>query len=214
MRWPRIEGLYAITPDVADTSALIQMARQVLVGGARLLQYRNKSANEALRLEQAGSLASLCREFRVPLIVNDHLDLAIEVNADGVHLGFDDTPVAHARRKLGTGKIIGASCYNNLEQALEAERQGADYVAFGAFFASTTKPHTVAATKELLREAKALLGVPVVAIGGITTKSGMELINEGADGLAVSHAVFAASDVQSEAETLARLFTQRNNLSH
>ncbi|HET7061206.1 MAG TPA: thiamine phosphate synthase [Nitrosospira sp.] len=214
MRWPRIEGLYAITPDIADTAALIRMARQILVGGARLVQYRNKSATEALRLEQAHSLASLCREFRVPLIVNDHLDLAIEVSADGVHLGFDDTPIAHARRKLGTRKIIGASCYNNLEQALEAEHQRADYVAFGAFFASTTKPHAVAATKELLRGAKALLRVPVVAIGGITARNAMELINEGADALAVSHAVFAASDVQSEAQTFARLFERRDNFSH
>jgi thiamine-phosphate pyrophosphorylase len=184
------------------------------VGGAQLIQYRNKSANEALRLKQAHSLAALCREFHVPLIVNDHLDLAIEVNADGVHLGSDDTPIADARHKLGARKIIGASCYNGLEQALEAERQGADYVAFGAFFASTTKPHAVAATKELLRKAKDLLRVPVVAIGGITARNAMELIDEGADALAVSHAVFAAPDVQSEAETFVRLFKQRDNFSH
>jgi thiamine-phosphate pyrophosphorylase len=214
MIWPRIEGLYAITPDIADTAALIRIARQVLVGGAQLIQYRNKSANEALRLKQAHSLAALCREFHVPLIVNDHLDLAIEVNADGVHLGSDDTPIADARHKLGARKIIGASCYNGLEQALEAERQGADYVAFGAFFASTTKPHAVAATKELLRKAKDLLRVPVVAIGGITARNAMELIDEGADALAVSHAVFAAPDVQSEAETFVRLFKQRDNFSH
>jgi len=206
-----IEGLYAITPDVSDTKNLIQVTRQVLAGGARLVQYRNKTANAALRLEQAHSLAVLCREFGVPMIVNDHLDLAVEVDADGVHLGTDDASIADARRKLGDAKFVGASCYNKLEHAFEAERQGADYVAFGAFFASTTKPGAASASTDLLRRAKTLLQVPLVAIGGITEGNAPELIYEGADAVAVSSALFGASNVQSKAESFARLFKQNRS---
>jgi thiamine-phosphate pyrophosphorylase len=208
---PEIEGLYAITPNIADTAILIQMTRHVLAGGARLVQYRNKIANAALRLEQAHSLATLCREFCVPLIINDYVDLAAEVDSDGVHLGLDDVSIVEARRKLGSEKIIGASCYNELEHAVEAERQGADYVAFGAFFASRTKPGAAVASGNVLRRAKALLHVPIVGIGGITTRNAAELISEGADALAVSNGVFSAPNIQSEAEIFARLFNQSGN---
>jgi thiamine-phosphate pyrophosphorylase len=208
---PEIEGLYAITPDIAATSTLIRMTRHVLAGGARLVQYRNKTANAALRLEQAYSLAALCREFRVPLIVNDYIDLAAEVDSDGVHLGLDDAAIVDARRKLGSTKIIGASCYNKLGHAIEAERQGADYVAFGAFFASTTKPGAVVASGSALRCAKALLHVPIVAIGGITTRNAGELICEGADAIAVSNALFTAANIQSEAEIFSCLFKPSGN---
>jgi thiamine-phosphate pyrophosphorylase len=208
---PEIEGLYAITPDIADTAILIQMTRHVLMGGARLVQYRNKIANAALRLEQAYSLATLCREFCVPLIINDDIDLTAEVDSDGVHLGLDDASIVDARRKLGSEKIIGASCYNNLEHAVEAVCQGADYVAFGAFFASMTKPGAAVAPGSLLRRAKALLHVPIVGIGGITAGNAEELICEGADALAVSNGVFSAPNIQSEAEIFARLFKQNGN---
>ena len=163
MTRPEIEGLYAITPDIGETSSLISMARQVLAGGARLIQYRNKTASAALRLEQARSLADLCRQFHAPLIINDHLDLAVEVSADGVHLGGEDCSIFEARRVLGAGKIVGTSCYNHLELAFEAEREGADYVAFGAFFASATKPEAVTASKDLLRHGRTTLHVPMVA---------------------------------------------------
>src|SRR5690348_5960589 len=174
MTQAEIEGLYAVTPDIDETSSLISMAREVLAGGARLIQYRNKTASAALRLEQAGSLADLCCQFQVPLIINDHLDLAVEVNADGVHLGGEDGSIVEARRALGVGKIVGASCYNRLERALEAEREGADYVAFGAFFASATKPGAVIASMDLLRHGKITLHVPMVAIGGITPDTAVE----------------------------------------
>ena len=206
MTQPGIDGLYAITPDADDNSSLTTMTRQVLMGGARLVQYRNKTANSALRLEQARLLAHLCRKFGVPFIVNDHLDLAVEVGADGVHLGQADAPVTEARRRLGHGKIIGVSCYDRLEFAVEAERQGADYVAFGAFFTSITKPGAATASIDLLRHAKRKLHTPVVAIGGMTSNNAVELIHLGADAVAASNALYGAADIRSAAEKFSRLF--------
>lgn len=207
---PKFSGLYAITPDVADTSRLIAMTQLVLGGGTALVQYRSKTADIALRLEQAHSLAHLCREFRVRFIINDYLDLAVEVGADGVHLGRDDAGITEARRELGPEKIIGISCYDRLESALEAEHQGADYVAFGAFFPSVTKPGAVPAAADLLRHAKLELRIPIVAIGGITVDNAAEPIREGADMVAVSNALFNARNIRSTAEAFSRLF----NLNH
>src|SRR3989339_70549 len=135
-----IGGLYAITPDEADTVELLRKVRLALLGGARMVQYRNKTAAAALHLKQAEALRELTREFAVPLIVNDDVVLAQQVDADGVHLGGADGGVADARALLGSGRLIGVSCYNRLALAHEAVRQGADYVAFGSFFSSTVKP--------------------------------------------------------------------------
>ena len=210
----RIEGLYAITPDVADTSALVKMTQQVLEGGARLVQYRNKSAGAALLLEQARPLLNLCRSYNVPLIINDHLDLAVAVGADGIHLGQDDIPVATARHRLGPEKIIGVSCYNQMELATEAEKQGVDYVAFGAFFVSSTKSNTVTASMSLLQQSRQMLNVPVVAIGGITLPHVADLIRHGADAIAASGSLFAVLDTQSAAEKFSRLITQTRHSIH
>ncbi|SCY12848.1 thiamine phosphate synthase [Nitrosospira sp. Nsp13] len=206
MTRPELGGLYAITPEMTDTSGLVTMTQQALTGGARLVQYRNKTAGTALRLEQAYSLAHLCRKFGVPFIVNDYLDLAVEVGADGVHVGRDDASVAEARRRLGKGKIIGVSCYNRLELAVEAERDGADYVAFGAFFDSPTKPGAAAAPMDLLDHARRKLHVAVVAIGGITSDNAGELISRGANAVAASSALFATGYIRSAAENFSRLF--------
>lgn len=208
-----ISGLYAITPDVANTADLVAMTQQALAGGARLVQYRNKSAADTLRLEQARALLQLCRTFSVPLIVNDHVDVAVEIGADGVHLGREDmtiTGIAEVRRRLGVGKIIGVSCYNRLESAIEAEQQGADYVAFGTFFISATKPGAMVASTDLLREARKKLRIPVVAIGGITPDNAAKLIAQGADAVAVINALFSAPDIQSMAEKFSRLFSLQN----
>lgn len=208
-----ISGLYAVTPDVANTTALIAMTHQALAGGARLVQYRNKSADAVLRLEQAGALLQLCRTYNAPLIVNDHVEVAVEVDADGVHLGREDvatTGIAEARRRLGAGKIIGVSCYNRLESAVEAEQQGVDYVAFGTFFISATKPGAMVAAADLLRRAKQKLSIPVVAIGGITPDNAAELLAQGADAVAVIDALFSAPDIQSAAEKFSRLFSPQN----
>ena len=211
MTRPGIDGLYAVTPDVADSANLVTMTQQVLAGGARLVQYRNKTANIALRLEQARLLAHLCRKFNVPFIVNDHPDLAAEVGADGVHLGQEDASVTETRLKLGHGKIIGVSCYDRLELAVEAERQGADYVAFGAFYVSITKPGATAASIDLLRHAKRKLHIPLVAIGGITSNNAAELIHQGANAVAVSNALFGARNIQSAAEKFSQLFKQTSH---
>ncbi|MHB0925814.1 MAG: thiamine phosphate synthase [Gallionellaceae bacterium] len=200
-----IGGLYAITPDETDTAELLRKVRLALLGGARVVQYRNKIAAAVLRLEQAEALRELTREFAVPLIVNDDAALARQVAADGVHLGGADGSVADARALLGGGRLIGVSCYNRLASAHEAVRLGADYVAFGSFFASTVKPDAVAATPDLLRQARRELAVPLVAIGGIDAQNGAQLLEAGANALAVISAVFAASDIQHAARQFSTL---------
>lgn len=204
-----ISGLYAVTPDIADTPALVAAAEAVLAGGARLLQYRNKQASAPLRLAQARALLAQCRKYRVPLVINDQLDLALDVEADGLHLGADDGSLAAARARLGPERILGASCYDRLELALEAERLGADYVAFGSFFPSNVKPGAVRASPALLRSAQRRLSVPVVAIGGITLANAPGLIAAGADSVAVITALFDADDIRGAARRFSALFAAR-----
>ena len=205
-RIPGIEGLYGITPDEADTAALLHKVRLALQGGMRLLQYRNKIADAALRLTQARALRQLTREFSAPLIVNDDVQLAQNVDADGVHLGQADETLAAARAILGRQKIIGISCYNKPALARAAVAGGADYVAFGAFFPSATKPGAAKADLEMLCRARAEFGVPIVGIGGITAQNGAELLAAGADALAVITAVFDARDIQAAARDFEKLF--------
>lgn len=203
---PIIRGLYAVTPDISDTSDLLARVEAALAGGARLLQYRNKAADSELRCSQARALLELCRKYRVPLIVNDDLALAAVLDADGLHLGADDGPLPAARSKLGPGKLLGASCYDRLDKALAAARDGADYVAFGSFFASSVKPAAVQAPLVLLQKAKRQITLPVVAIGGITLHNAPQLIAAGADAVAVISALFGAPDVRAAAGQFAALF--------
>ena len=201
-----ISGLYAVTLDLADTALLLAKTQDALAGGARLVQYRNKAADENLRRDQAAALRELCRRYSTTLIINDHVELAREIDADGVHIGADDAAVAAARARLGSGKIIGASCYNDLQRARSAAAQGADYVAFGSFFASSVKPGAVRAPLSILQAARQQLGLPMVAIGGITLDNAGELINAGADAIAVISALFAAPDVERAAREFCNLF--------
>lgn len=203
-----ISGLYAITPDCADTAELLRRTQLVLAGGARVLQYRNKTANKALFLAQAQCLRELTRQFSVPLIINDDVQLAAQVGADGVHLGAEDATPNAARAVLGQQIIIGVSCYNSPSLARKAVMEDADYVAFGAFFTSTVKPDAVAANIELLHQMHTELEVPLVAIGGITTQNGADLIKAGADALAVISALFDAADIQLAAQSFSKLFVQ------
>lgn len=188
--WRR--GLYLLTPDETDTERLLGRVSAVL-GTASLLQYRNKTADHALRHRQAGALLQACREAGVPLVVNDDARLAADIGADGVHLGEDDVDVASARVLLGSAAIIGVSCYDDLERAHDTARAGADYLAFGAFFPSTTKPRARHAGLHLLQDS-APLGLPRVAIGGITPDNARMLVDAGADLLAVISGVFDAPD--------------------
>jgi thiamine-phosphate pyrophosphorylase len=203
---PFIAGLYAITPECADTTDLLRLARQALSGGARVLQYRNKSGDVALRLTQAVALRELTREFGATFIVNDDVQLAAKVDAEGVHLGAADGELETARAMLGKHKIIGVSCYNRVFLARQAVAEGADYVAFGAFFPSAVKPDAAVAEVGLLREARAEFTVPLVAIGGITALNAAPLLDAGADALAVISAVFDAADIQMSAQDFSRLF--------
>lgn len=191
-RWPR-HGLYAITQDDSDTERLLERVRQVLGAGASWLQYRNKSADAALREEQACRLLPLCRAHAVPLIVNDDWRLAARIGADGAHLGRDDGQLRAARMALGPEALLGASCYDDPALARDAVASGASYVAFGAFFPSPTKPGARRATCSLLAAA-AEFGVPRVAIGGITPDNARPLIDAGADLIAVVSGVFGAAD--------------------
>ena len=194
-----IKGLYAITPDERDTAEMLRKVRLALLGGARVLQYRNKAADAALRLEQARALREITHEFSVPLIINDDVLLAQQVGADGVHLGGDDGSAVAARAQSGSGMIIGVSCYNRLALAHQAIQQGADYVAFGSFFASPVKPDAVAASTDLLRQARREIALPIVAIGGITAGNCAQLLEAGANALAVISAVFSAADIRDAA---------------
>lgn len=203
---PAIKGVYAITPDMLDTAGLLHKTQQAISGGVRVLQYRNKIADAALQHTQARALRVLTRGTGVVFIVNDDAQLAAEVDADGVHLGAEDGEVAAARALLGPHKIIGVSCYNRLELARNAVAAGADYVAFGAFFASSVKPEAVVASVEMLRQARTELALPIVAIGGITADNGGELVASGADALAVISALYAALDVQKAAQQINKLF--------
>jgi thiamine-phosphate pyrophosphorylase len=202
----RISGLYAVTPDALDDTPLLARVDAALKGGARLVQYRNKSADASVRSRQARALLALCHRYGVPLIVNDHAQLAAAIGADGLHIGRDDGDIAQARAMLGAQALIGASCYDQLDSARAAAAAGASYVAFGSFFTSDVKPNAVRAPLDLLRQAKREIGLPVVAIGGINRANAGRLIAAGADSIAVISALFSAPDVRAAAAELDQLF--------
>lgn len=207
----RVRRLYAVTPDEPDTKVLAQKVRQALAGGARVVQYRNKSGDSALRREQGAALLALCHSADTPLIVNDDLDLALAIGADGLHLGREDISIGAARAKLGDGMLLGASCYDRLDLALAARDAGADYVAFGSAFPSATKPGAKRASFALFREAKLHLSSPVVAIGGITPENAHTLIAAGVDAIAVISALFDAPDIEAAARGFVRLFDKKGS---
>jgi thiamine-phosphate pyrophosphorylase len=196
-------GLYAITD--GPRADLLARCEAALAGGATLLQYRDKTRDGPRRLDEAKALAAIAARHGVPLVVNDDIELAQATRAAGVHLGEDDIDVATARTRLGPNAIIGVSCYDSLDRAHALAAAGADYLAFGAFFRSPTKPNARTATSALLRKAKAF-GLPRDAIGGITPENGATLVAAGADYLAVISSVFGAEDVRSAARSLAALF--------
>ena len=202
----RLRGLYAVTPDEADTARLLTLAARVLEGRPALLQYRNKLASPALRREQAQALLVLCRAAGVPLLINDDLGLALEIGADGAPLGRDDGDPAAARAVLGPGRILGVTCYGDFERARQGADAEADYVAFGAMFASPSKPQAPRAPFELLARARRELQLPVAAIGGITLYNAGQVVEAGADLLAVINDVFAAADPAARAAAYRPLF--------
>ncbi len=187
----KIHGLYAITdPHLIATEHLIVAVEQAILGGAQVIQYRNKLANKAQQLHEAQQLQQLCQIHNVCFIINDDAQLALESHADGIHIGKHDGKISHARQILGDKAIIGVSCYNSLELAQDAILQGADYIAFGRFFPSQTKPKAISAPLELLHRGRKQLDCPIVAIGGVNRANARQLIQAGASAIAVIHELF------------------------
>lgn len=202
-----MRGLYLVTPNWDDTERLLECTGQALQAGAALVQYRHKEAGPELRAQQAAALLALCRRHKVPLVINDHLDLCIALDADGVHLGGTDGSVARARAALGPGKIVGASCYGDLQLARAAQHAGASYVAFGGFYPSKVKVYPVTTAPEIVRQAKAELALPCVVIGGMTAANAAPLVAYGADMVAAISSVYLASDVALAVRGFDALFT-------
>lgn len=201
-----LRGLYVITDNrLTPHDSLQECVEQALRGGASVVQYRDKQSTDDIRLKEANALNRLCRDYDALFIVNDDLQLTRKCAAHGVHLGRDDDVLASARDFLGPNFLIGASCYNRMELAVQAVQAGADYVAFGRFFPSGTKPDAVQADLALLQQAHAL-NVPICAIGGITEANAAELITAGADMIAVVEGVFGQPDITAAAARLASLF--------
>lgn len=197
------QGLYALTPD--GCPSLLESVEKAIAGGACMIQYRDKTASIAERKERAEVLLALCRSRHTPLIINDDLELALALDADGVHLGADDPSISEARDRFPDG-LIGASCYNDFARAQTAVRSGASYVAFGSFYASPTRPDAVTAQPDLLMRACRELSVPVCAIGGIRADNATPVIQAGADLLAVCSGVFAQPDIAAAACSIATKF--------
>ncbi len=196
MSHDKIKGLYAITDPLLIKDALLYDAvSQAIDGGISVLQYRNKIASYDLQLQQASLLKDLCQKNQITFIINDHIDLAKQVSADGVHLGKSDQNIVLAREELGKNAIIGLSCYNCLDKAIEAQQQGVDYIAFGRFFPSKTKPDAVQADLQLLLKAKQKIHLPIVAIGGVSKNNVALLTHNGANSVAVINAIFAQENI-------------------
>lgn len=202
-----LRGLYAITPDDRLTPRLTALVASALAGGVRLVQYRNKLAPPALRRAQAAELLRICRGQGARLIVNDDLALALEIGADGAHLGHDDGDLEAARRALGPGRLLGVSCYGDLALGAAAAAAGADYLAFGSVFASSTKPQAPRVQLELLGAAKRRFGLPLAAIGGITLDNAPLAIAAGADLLAVISDLFDTMNIAARARAYENCFS-------
>ena len=201
-----IKGLYAITPDMADLNTLVHKTQLVIEGGAFMVQYRSKIQDRAVKIQQCAAILRLCREYDVPCIVNDDVEMCRILEADGVHLGENDDNIAEVRRILGEDAIIGSSCYDQLDRAKQAQKEGATYVAFGAVFPTPTKPNAPRATLELLREAKREIHIPIVAIGGITVNNAHDVIEAGVDAIAVITSLYESNSIKETAETFLKMF--------
>lgn len=203
------QGLYLVTPNWDDTARLLQVTEQALAQGVCLLQYRHKTADAALRLEQARALQSLCQRYHVPFIINDYMDLCQSLDADGLHVGGTDMSVAEARAQLGPDKIIGASCYGDLALAQRAFEEGASYMAFGGFYPSVVKKYPVTTPLTIVAEAKAKIPLPLVVIGGMSADLAQPLVEQGADMVAAISSVYLADEVAMAVQGFQELFLRR-----
>ena len=201
-----MQGLYLVTPNWDDTDKLLEYTGAALHAGASMVQYRHKNAGPALRREQGAALLALCRRYRRPLIINDHVSLCLTLDADGVHVGGADVSVAEARAAVGAGKIVGASCYGELALARAAERDGASYAAFGGFYPSTVKQYSFVTAPEVVGQARFELSLPLVVIGGMTPANAAPLVAHGAHMVAAITSVYLADDPGKAARAFDALF--------
>ncbi|QKI89472.1 thiamine phosphate synthase [Thiomicrorhabdus xiamenensis] len=205
----RIQGLYAITdPSLCPNDQLLAKVEAAIQGGAKVLQYRDKTQSTEVQIKMASRLVTLCRQHNVCFIINDDIQLAKTVQADGVHLGKDDSAIESARETLGQNAIIGISCYNSLQRAQQMQQAGADYVAFGRFFPSRSKPQAPQADLQTLIQAREQLEIPIVAIGGINRNNAHQVIGSGADSVAVIQGVFAHETQTAITEASRQISTQ------
>lgn len=202
-----MRGLYLVTPNWDDTAKLMAVTERALRAGVALLQYRNKTASPMLRLEQGAALLALCRRFHCPLVINDFVDLCLELGADGVHLGGADAAVAQVRATLGAGRIIGASCYGNLQSACAAQQAGASYVAFGGFYPSLVKQYAVTTAPAILEQARATITLPRIVIGGMSPENAAPLVARGATMVAAISSVYLAPDPAAAVAQFNALFS-------
>jgi len=202
-----LRGLYIVTPDWDDTSKLLDITEKALKGGAALVQYRHKTAGTEQRLEQAKALQALCQRYDVPFIINDYVDLCLELDADGIHVGGTDESVADVRAKVGPDKIVGASCYGEMDLVRQATKEGADYVAFGGFYPSRIKKYEVTTPISIVGDAKKELpDVPSCAIGGITLENAVPLVRQGVDMISVISSVYMVNDPEAAARAFADMY--------
>lgn len=201
-----MQGLYLVTPDWDDTDALLARTDAALGAGVALLQYRHKTAGPGQRREQAAALLALCRRHGVPFIVNDHVELCLELDADGVHVGGLDASVAEVRALVGPDRIVGASCYGELPRAIDAARDGASYVAFGGFYPSRVKRYAVTTPPAIVAHARAAMDAPCVVIGGMTPQNAAPLVEHGAQMVAAISSVYSAEDVAAAVRAFKVLF--------
>ena len=204
-----MNGLYLVTPDWDDTQKMLAATEAGLRGGAAIVQYRHKTASPELRREQASQLLALCRRYGKPFIVNDFVELCMELDADGIHVGGTDMSVAQVRAAVGPSKIVGASCYGSMELARNAHAAGASYVAFGGFYPSRVKKYEVSTPPEIVAQAKKEIPVPNVVIGGMTQENSVPLVAQGADMVAAISSVYFADDPEAAARAFVQLFAGR-----
>lgn len=204
----QLSGIYAITDErlIAEQD-FNDKVEQALIGGASIIQYRDKSKDTNKRFQQAQSLRQLCQKYHALCIINDDIELAKSVNAHGVHLGKHDASPVAAREILGDEAIIGVSCYNNINLATNAEKNDADYVAFGAMFSSPTKPDAVIADQNILSQAKEKISLPICVIGGINENNVFQLVQQGADMTAVISCIFSSDNIVKATRSLQEKFT-------
>jgi thiamine-phosphate pyrophosphorylase len=201
-----MKGLYLVTPDWDDTKKMLETTEAGLRGGASIVQYRHKTADVQLRREQAAGLHALCRQYRRPFIINDFVELCLELDADGVHVGGTDTAVTQVRAAVGAGKIVGASCYGSMDLARDAYQAGASYIAFGGFYPSRVKKYEVTTAPGIVAQAKKEIPLPNVVIGGMTQQNAIPLIAHGADMVAAISSVYFADDPEAAARSFVALF--------